>query len=223
VAFTPHSLITLTGKWNQSDMVGEMWQFGFRCTTGQPAGYYMSNKQAYADALATPFQTAWASASNMFWNQALLTSIKVANISAAGTYADQPPGLHTFTGIAGGSSPTSPLTVFCTLAVTLETDGTTRHAKRGRVFPPFALTGQTTAGVTCTSGQQLTAINSVKALLNAIIATPDAAGHTVTPMVFSRVDGSTNFINGVSCNSVIDVQRRRKNRIAGTRTKSVWP
>jgi hypothetical protein len=161
--------------------------------------------------------------SNQMASQARLTSVKVNNINPAGRYNDTV--THGYTTLTAGGTAGNQLPALLTLCWTFETGKTGGRARRGRVYPPSGM-GALGSGVTVAGTETAKALTAAKSLLT-ILLINEPGGSTshylVRPMVFSRVDGSFNIINRVSCDNVIDVQRRRKKRVGGVRTGSNWP
>jgi hypothetical protein len=216
MAYPPHALVAFSGTWTYPDLANEVWQFGIRVSTHDAAGGYLAGPQAYCDQI-TPLVTTWFHGGTCFDSQAKLTMVKVNNIQPDGHYHD--PVTHqtaVTAGNTGGAAMISP--AFCTIACTLETGRTTGRARRGRIYPPVAIEQQAGRGVTVEPVFQTVLRDKIKALLTILLINEPTGGLLLQPSIVSRVDASHNDINGVSVNSVIDVQRRRKNRAIATRT-----
>lgn len=223
MAYAPHALVALTGGWTFGDMTAETWSFGIRVSTGDAAGGYLQDPQSYADTVGASLSTWFGGGASTMANQARLTSVKVNNITPDGHYADTV--THGASMNVAGGQAISQLPALLTLAWTFETGKTGGRARRGRCYPPTG-TNTLTAGVTVPAATVTQAITACKSFLNCLLINEPGTGtshYLVRPMVFSRLDGSHNTITKVSVDSVIDVQRRRKKRVQGTRTTSVWP
>lgn len=222
MAYPKHALVAICGKWSASDLAQEQWQIGIRVSTHDAAGDYLAGPQAYADVIGPLIATWFGTPANLMRNDAYLTTVKVNNINPAGHYVDPVTHQHAFsgTGNTGGSPPTTP--AFCCIASTLETGNTTGRARRGRVYLPSA--AARSAGVSISAGDAATVVTATKALLSILLRNETVGGLLVQPIIASKIDGTFNDIHGVSCNTIWDVQRRRKNRATGTRTAvSAWP
>lgn len=222
MAYQKHALVAICGKWSASDLADEQWQIGVRVSTHEAAGWWLEGPQAYADVVGPLIATWFGTPANLMRNDAYLTTVKVNNITPTGHYADPVTHQHAFsgTGNTGGSAPTTP--AFCCIAATLETGNTTGRARRGRIYLPSA--AGRSAGVSISNADAASVVTATKALLTILLRNEPTGGALVQPEIVSKIDGSLNDINGVSCNTIWDVQRRRKNRATGTRTAvSAWP
>lgn len=218
--YSPHTLVAFVGGWSPAALASEVWQFGIRVSVGGPAGYYVSDCQAYADAIATAVSTWFSSASNFMSNQAVLKSIKVNNINPSGHYVDPTTHQHDFaTPVAGGVA--SSWTCFNTVAISFTTAIARGRAHTGRIYPPVTGLALADPGHLSTAAQSAL-VTTGKALLS-ILLRNDASGHLVSPVIESRVDASSQPIIGVRVGSVPDVQRRRKAQLTETYSSSVWP
>jgi hypothetical protein len=216
VAFAPHALVAISGAWTCTDMANEVWQFGIRVYTGNPSGNILANPQTYCDAITPNIRTWFTNVSNRLDQRATLKMVKVNNIGPDGKYLDQVTHQTAVNGPTGGGTGQGP--VFNTVAVTLETGTTTGRARRGRVYPPFANSVITGQGVSLDSTVRDSYGTAIKSLLTILLINEPTGGLLVRPCIASRIDAEIKDINGVSVDSVIDVQRRRKNRAGHVRS-----
>lgn len=215
MAYYPHCLVALSGTWSYSDMGSEGWSFGVRVRTPTVGGGHLANPTTYMNAIVAPILAWFAAAGSQMSTKATLKLIKVNNITADGHY-ENPATVQYATSTAGGLAPTLP--AFNCAAVTLETGMHTGRAKRGRIYPPASIGLDVGKGVTIAPSDQVNLLASVKAFLLILYRAEPTGGLQVTPSVMSRVDASSNYVTGVSINSVLDVQRRRKKSATATRS-----
>lgn len=214
MAYKNHALVALVGGFNTPDMANEVWQCGIRVYTGDPSNDWLAGPQAYCDVIA-PLIGTWFHGGAVFDSKAVLKTVKVNNINPAGHYAETVTH-QTAVNVAGGAAGINPL--FVSLATTLETGNTVGRARRGRIYLPTTATTGPGLGVQVTPADRDAVRDKVKALLAILLRNEPTGGLLVRPCIASKVDGTIHDINGVSVNSVLDVQRRRKNRAAATRS-----
>lgn len=214
MAYQKHALVQLVGGFNTTDLADEVWTCGVRVSTHEAAGWWLAGPQAYCDVVA-PLIGTWFHTGAIFDSRATLKLVKVNNITSTGHYAD-PTTHQTVVTTNGGAAGILPL--FCSLATTFETGNTTGRARRGRVYFPTAAALGSATGVTTDTTTRDATRDKVKALLTILLRNEPTGGALVQPCIASKIDASLNDINGVSVNSVFDVQRRRKNRALGTRS-----
>lgn len=217
--FNKHTLVAFCGSWSASTAAVEVWQFGIRVYTGAPAGYWVSDPQAYADDIADDIATWFASPGAQMQSAAILETVKVNNINPNGKYADPVTHEHVYSpAVAGGVAGQWPGKT--SVAYSFQTALGRGHAGKGRVYPPN--TGSMATPFEVTTINRDTHMNSCKTLLG-ILNRADSDGNLVSPVVASKIDAAISDITSVSVDSILDVQRRRGNRIVGTRAKSNWP
>lgn len=220
MAYANHALIQFNGDWgSNADALKETWSFGIRVCRGSTATY-LTDPQTYANNLGPAVKTWWTATANGMSSNARLLTLKVNNINPAGHYAD--PNTHLYTLIQPCVGGATPWMDHClTLAWTWRTNMARGRANHGRVYPPnpsYQLAGLFTVSSTNANAQ----LTAAKALLTIISTTLDA-GTAVTPVVTSKIDGTTNAINKVEVDTIYDVQRRRKKSAVGVRVASAWP
>jgi hypothetical protein len=214
MAYQKHALVSIIGKWNTTDLSNEVWQVGIRVSTHAAAGWWLANPATYMAAIKPGIQT-WFNSTAIFPNSASLSLLKVNNINTDGTYVGPTTNVTTLVATGGGSAA---MPAFVTLAATLETGITLGAARRGRIYLPTAIPVASSKGVTCNSADRDSLRAKVKDLLTILLINEPTGGALVQPGIYSKIGSAVNDINGVSVNDVFDVQRRRKNRAAGTRS-----
>lgn len=213
-------MIQFGGSLNSLSGPKEQWACGVRVYTGDPAGDYLQNPQAYADALGPKLATWFGTAANGFPSAAALEFVKVNNIDGAGHYVDGKTHQAALNA-SGAANPIQLSPAFTCVAITWETGITRGHASRGRIYPPNYIYAPVGSQISATDVTKV--VNCGKALLGIINSTLDGTT-LVRPVVVSSIGaGAIREITGVSVDNVYDVQRRRKNRLAATRTTAVWP
>lgn len=231
----PHALFTFGGTMG-TGADAEIWQCGIKLgstDSGSTIPYQIPDLTAYLNAVKTPFQTWWTTAANLTRSDFKLTFAKVANIAGGplgakqvgGTYAGAAdsnggpnPAQVTFASIAGSTSSTLPH--FLALAITFRASYVPKSlaGHQGRIYAPLAV-GNT--GSRANSASVTAAVTSGLALLSALkTGARDTAGN-VRPVLCGR-NGTIHFIDQVSVGDVIDVQRRRKNKLHETYTTSAF-
>jgi hypothetical protein len=157
--------------------------------------------------------TKMSSTSNLKW-------VKANHIGADGLYVDSTTS-YTYdygTPIPGGVAQSMP--GFCTLAYTWETGVLRGPGHRGRIYPPNCVYAPATAFTVGASQRDNNAANGA-GLLAVLKNTGGVDGRRGTPCVASKVNGAVTPITGCSSDDVMDVQRRRKNRVKPTRSAVV--
>jgi hypothetical protein len=173
---------------------------------------------AYLTAIATPLATWFSASASKMCSLATLRFVKANNIDAAGHYADATTThVHDYAdGIVGFAAPVGPQ--FISRAITWETANARGPGHRGRIYPPNATVAIGTSAFK-TSGTDRDVNTAAGASLIGVLKNASGAnGVKGKPVVASKVNGALVTITGVSSDDVYDVQRRRKNRIKGSRS-----
>lgn len=219
----------------------EIWQCGLKLGTftTTASSLKLDNLTAYLNSVATPLMTWWTTAANNLRPDYSLTWCKAANIKGGLLGVNNPggkydgatdfsggpnPAVHTYTPTAGGGTGGAIVPEIITLCYTFRssTAAKGKAGSHGRIYPPFSFgTNTSRAG----SGSVTIAVTSAKNLLTALKVDNAAVGGggtaNVRPCLFGR-DGSVHLIDQVSVGDVIDVQRRRKNKLREVYTTSAW-
>lgn len=225
VAYAPHTLLSFGGTLSEPTGPLEIWECGVRCVSRNsggpvPEGEIEGMLDAIVDGEHGQAQTikAWfAATSSLMATGAKLTFVKLNNIGANGKYSN--PGLthvRDFTGVAGGGGSASPS--FISSCITWETGLSRGPGHRGRIYPPNYTVTYTSALISIADAGLVR--DSGVALINLINDThnDDAGSDELSAVVASGVNASLHQITGVSVDTALDVQRRRKNQVGSTRT-----
>jgi len=197
-----HSDPTGTGAWD------EVWQCGIR---GLPSFTGGMDEVGYMTAMAANVNGWWTDPAKGCSPLSRLEYMKFNQIGPDGRYTD-PTHPHTFdyatphTGAGTSSYPD-----FCSLAYSWRTGRLRGPGSNGRIYVPNAW--PFTAGEAIV---QPTAQNDAAAAAVALLVQIRGAytGSTFEPCVASKVDGSVTPITSVRVGRVIDVQRRRRDKVA---------
>nr|CRY96129.1 hypothetical protein [uncultured prokaryote] len=198
----------------------EDWQCGIR---GQASFTDLAGAQAWAAGTVKAGLQNWFSANaNLMRNDASISFLKANWIKTDGTYDyASHPVTETLNGVRGGTPPSGP--DFIDLCYSWVTSAVRGPASKGRIYPPnvpntnSTLNGRTVVGLT----DQTAHLAAAKALLT-VLHTPSGGG-TFSPGVVAQATPDQNLIIGVRIGNVMDVQRRRKNKLQEAYLGSNWP
>lgn len=215
MAFTPHLLISFGGSW--IDEPGEVWECTLRArpqTDGEaPEDFALDDYLAYVEGNLATF---WASASNKMMIKASLEFLKINPVGADGRYILPTTHVYDYSPVIQGGVVANGLPGYCSLAWTWETGRNRGRAHRGRMYPPNVV--PLTSAMRVSDGNAADMAVTGQHLLTILDGGGSGiASQEVIPGVYSRIDGSHYDITGVSCDTIYDVQRRRKNRVTGDR------
>ena len=213
--YTPHVLCAMGGSWATDP--SEIWECTVRLAADGGGGDTL-DCAAWLTASATQMSSWFHASENGMSTAATLRWIKANHVGTDGTYADKTTthvydyGVPSTGGVLAGSVPG-----YCSLAMTWETANARGPGHRGRIFPPnntynvsssvFKVSA-TSRDANATAGSQL--LNALKA--------STGPGLTATPVIASKVNGAIVPIVGCTSDDIDDVQRRRKNRVVGSRS-----
>nr|CRY97274.1 hypothetical protein [uncultured prokaryote] len=217
MAFVPHTHLTISGTW-QGDPE-EIWECTLNGT--DPGGEPIADLQDFVDGAATIVSTWFTSAGARHAKNAVLKSLKAANIDSAGAYSEAP-GIHDYTTLlVGASNATMP--GFCSMATTFKTDNFRPPGKYGRMYPPNNGADLMGSSIEANSIFQATAV-ACQAVADAMgLLLVDLNTDLFIPVVASKTgSGSNTPIRTISVDSIVDTQRSRRNRITGTRYESIY-
>jgi hypothetical protein len=218
MAYTPHVLVVFGGTWTLDP--GEVWECSVRISADGGGGVTI-DPDAYLAAIHDPLKTWFTAVGTAMCNNAVLGYMKANHIAADGTYVDKTV-THLFDypgGVVGAQDPKGPQ--FISLAYTWETALKRGPGHRGRIFPPNGvLPVQVSAFKINAAGRDEIATNGA-GLLAVLKNSAGANGTKGTPIIASKINGALTPIIGCSADDIFDVQRRRKNRIKGTRSAIV--
>lgn len=215
MAYTPHVLFAMGGHWLSDPE--EIWECTVRLSADGGGGDTL-DCDAYLAAIATPLKTWYSAAGTGMVGFANLEWIKANHIGTDGKYVDTGvTHIRDYTPVvSGGGVGVAP--GYCTLAYTWETAVARGPGHRGRIYPPNAtraLSGQFKVSNADATANSLNGAGLLAVLKNTAAG---VAGTHGTPVVASKIGGAIHEITGCSSDNIYDVQRRRKNRIKGTRS-----
>nr|CRY97335.1 hypothetical protein [uncultured prokaryote] len=206
MAFAQHARLSMLGTW--SDSPSEVWDFG--CSVVASDGSPIVDCQAYVDDIGADLVTFFISSAAGMSNKALLQMVKVAPIGTDGRYEGDPGIYDAAAGSYGDTAQTGP--GFCSFVWTYQSDRMRPPGKFGRSYPPnctSSLTGSfTTAPLNATATAEAGA---------AFLTILQGSAGDAQPVIASNVTGMNYVITSVNSDTVVDVQRRRKNKIVGSR------
>lgn len=220
--YAPHALVQFGGAIASVSGPSEQWSCTVRVwqqsVPGSGTGGFLTDPANYLSSIVAPLQNWFTTSTNKVPADITLTYIKANNINGAGHYNE--PVTHQIAANALGAAVGQGVPAFCCVAFTWETGLTRGKAHRGRTYTPnYGYKVQ--AGSQLGSSDVANAAQSGKNLLLALsqnVLTPTA--YRVAPVVASS-SGAINLITGVSVDNIYDVQRRRKNHLAGTRSTTL--
>nr|CRY96141.1 hypothetical protein [uncultured prokaryote] len=201
-----HQRVSFTGILLQASGGGqEIFSFGFASDTS-------GSEQTLAEALAAVAGTQWGGGSSNVQGSyyAGLASVVVESIAAdgkvTGSYRADVPSAP-----VSGLNTSMNLTVPC-MAITLETgvQDSKGSKVRGRMYPPAQ------ASQPFGSTVQLSAANDYRDGWKVFMQAMVAAG--AVPAVASSTSAGLVHVTGITVDTVIDTQRRRKNHVTRQRT-----
>lgn len=214
VVYTPHTLIEFGGSIVSANG-NDIWACGLRVVDNNALGP-LPDPATYMESIASGLSSWFSASTHHIGPAATLLYLKVNNIGADGKYADKAnTNRHDFASVAGGASSTG-TPAFIGLVGTWETANARGLAHRGRMYlPNYALS--------CSGNEVSTTLrDSVRSdyvSLYAVLCTHfDTGANEAIGIVASGKNGAFNQITGVSVDTVVDVQRRRKNATAGARS-----
>lgn len=228
-----HAYLTFGGRLGGTpQMPAETWSSGIRIAYDHDQGVDsdLTPEQArtYLTDRARPaLETMWASTNLGVASNVTLDWVKFNAIGPDGKYLSEETVEHRYASpglAAGGTHGTAWVhTAQVALAVTLETDGTTRFAKRGRMFLPGPKWTVSSGGVITESNATLTA-GVVRTFVNSLKQDPVLQGPRFTPSIVSKSsptsgNGTVKPIVAVSVDTRLDIIRSRGRDLPSTRVR----
>lgn len=214
MAYAPHSRLTVAGSWEGD--ISEIWEWTLSLC-GPTGSGPVTNPDAFLLA-AAPIVSAFHSAQGSEISpDAQLLTLKIASIGADGKYVGEA-SIYDYNPSISGGAQDSTNPGFCCMAITLQSAVLRGPGSRGRFYPPnccFPVQGKQTAGGSVflvDAAHVGPALAAARTMLNALAGTNDCV-----PVIASRVNGTNSAVTGLSMNDIADTQRRRKNKIKGTR------
>lgn len=212
--YTPHTLIEFGGSIISANG-NDIWACGLRVVDFNNFGP-LPSPGTYMESIAAALSSFFSASTHHIGAAATLQYLKVNNIGADGKYADKAnTNRHDYSGVVGGAAATG-TPAFIGLVGTWETANARGLAHRGRMYlPNYALS--------CSGNEVSTTLrDSVRsdyvALYSVLCTHFDSGANEAVGIVASGKNGTWNQITGVTVDTVVDVQRRRKNATAGQRS-----
>nr|CRY97259.1 hypothetical protein [uncultured prokaryote] len=226
MAYKPHTLVAFGGTLKDGGL-NEIWQVGIRVV--QPAGSGaptepLTDPAAYMEGISLVLGD-WYGGSVLHTSEATLDWLKVNNIGADGKYSD--PSSSNVYDYSPKITPTGDAlypNVLCT-AYSWLTDVARGPGRTGRIYlPNNAAALATPGGMLLNAGSPGAMLTDALALLDVInnTASPDT-GEPAQPVVASKVNATNSNITSVRIGNVLDMQRRRKNKLVESYTAGAWP
>lgn len=195
----------------------EVWQCGIR-------GLFNTDTPSVDAWLASvgPTVGGWFADSSVAMHpKSRMSWMKCNAIGTNGKYSD-PSHPHTWFAsspyVGTGTATYSPFLALCYSWTTSRLRGVGSH---GRVYVPVGMPNTPSGSDIISSSQQGTAVTAAKTLLTRVHTT--VGTDTFNPAILSNKDASATLITGVRIGQVIDVQRRRKNRVPEAYIGAAWP
>jgi len=219
MSYTPHVLFSFGGSWSSDP--AEIWECSVRLSADGGGGVTL-DPEAYLSGISAALFSWYQSTAASMNALATLAFIKANHIGADGKYVDKTTThVHDFTPAAGALSPVGP--GFLSIAYSWYTANARGPGHSGRIFPPNNTNAPSVGAFQVSSSVTAAYATSAALLLGILKNSAGAPGAKGTPIIASKVNGAIVPIVGATVNSVYDVQRRRKNRIKGTRSAAHVP
>lgn len=223
----PHTLFVMQGTLNAGGTDQEIWQCGVRCVATAGGAGPVSSPLTVAANLGPQVATWFAAKDSTLttfgiMNIADLRAVKVSNIGADALYDNSVnQGIYVPATYPIGGSTVSALPPVLTLAASWTTAARSGLASKGRVYMPWAIPAQSSLRV---PSNVRDAINRrMQALLTLLF---NAGLQPCVVSVLKASDTRTpgiNNITGVRVGDVVDIQRRRKNKLREQYQAVTWP
>ena len=216
--FGPHLRIVMSGNLT-SEVQAEVWACAINAVPGSGATTDFDG-DAYLAAVHASLATWFHAPTSHIGATATLQFLKINAIGADGRYAT-PATPHTYEfspEIVGAGTDNNPDII--SLRTSWQTARRRGPGSHGGIYLPNYTLGDG-VHMSVDPGGQAIARDAGKALLTLLSA--PSGGLTVHPVIASKVDASNTAITGVTVGNILDVQRRRKNRLKETYLASPWP
>lgn len=206
--YAPHTRVTLEGVLSGSGSANsEIFSTGFAVNQTDVV-------LSQAEDAAAKCATWWAGTTNgpYISNGALLTRLRFASIAPDGSYAAPPVVITLPNPIAGGATSEHPF--FLAVAPTLETSTVETNGRRvrGRMYLPIY--GISVNGAKFT----IEARDNIAQALASLMTDLSEGDSALQIVVASRSMAVNAPVDGITCDNIYDVQRRRKNRVLPDRS-----
>nr|CRY96044.1 hypothetical protein [uncultured prokaryote] len=226
--YHPHALLELSGRLLGTGGPNEIWTCGLRVVGFNDKGAVpedliegfldtATNQGPNPVATYQLIQQWFTTITNGMSSRATLETVKLNNIGPDGLYSNKTTThLRDLAGINGGRAQVGP--AFTSVAYTWETGIGRGPAHRGRIYPPNFTYQFVGSEIAIADANEAAAAASD--LLHTVSdwAPDDGGTDGLVPIVASDIGAAFHYITGATCDTVVDVQRRRKNAIKGTRS-----
>lgn len=205
----PHTLVSFGGDMND----GEIWNCTLRIVSPNGTNGPISEPEGYVQAQGPKLKTWFTNSAARLNAGARLTYLKANSIGNDGKYSD-PNVTHQFdiSGAQGGTNGTQ--AAFTSLVTSWTTDHSRGLAHRGRMYLPWALPAVVDSGSRISTQFRDDCADFAKQLLDILAGNISTDGEYGWPVVASAKNQAWNRITGIEVGDVVDVQRRRKNRVS---------
>lgn len=209
--------VSVQGSWipGWTAFAAEVWQYGYK--TAVPAGMATdADTQACADYLAED-ETFTGAVEDLLTASATADIVKVALVDDDGHYLVEP-GVAALT-ITGSVAGTNQIAQAATVITTVATSVLRGKGRYGRFYIPLqpALTNGEINGTS--RGTLLTAAGSLLESGSAF----SGAGLSDVAVIHHRAGSSNTIVDLLRIGSIVDTQRRRRNRAVETYTEAAYP
>lgn len=221
MTYVPHHLFAMGGTLG-SGQDAEIWQCTIRGSFSYTAGI-TTPEQKWLAAISSDFSAWFSAATSRMRNDAKATTLKLNQIGADGRYLSTSSTNAVTVNATGAVAPALP--DFVMLAWSWRTARSRGPASNGRIYPPNVI--GTPSGVTRASSAEVALhVTAAKALLTLLAQSRAVTGGNVAwvPGVYSNVGaGAYSDITGIRVGDVMDVQRRRKDKLKENYQSTTFP
>jgi len=225
MSYQPHSLVAFGGTLRTVAAGDEIWESTMRLYGG-PFGTPSTSMddaecEEYLGLIATPLATWFSAVNTSVATSTLLNYVKCNPIGADGKYAGTSAHTHVYSSPPAGNG-SGVLPSFCSIVYSWRSSPgpSVGAATRGRMYLPNCAIPLSAGTASITSANQSTAATQAAALI-ALLTRTLGDGLLVTPAIMSK-SGPAHQIRSVLVGNVIDLQRRRKNRVRETYVANVF-
>lgn len=194
----------------------EEWSFSMRVITDTEPS---TVSQAQADAILTPVQAWWNTATNAMPATHRLVGVKIAPIGLDGRYPDGEDSFESLVTPDPGPSAGPIMAPQLSLVISLTTAKPRGMTSKGRFYIPCPADTINAAGQLAT--QQANIATGMLTLLNAINSALNVGQIAILSNPAAPSFGGVQLVTGFNVGNVIDTQRRRRESIPEVRVSRV--
>lgn len=221
MAYKKHARWTIYGAYDSppTEFADEIWNFGFHTAASvlnDTGGWPDATPADLAAVVGPKVKALIQGSTSMLPTKCKFVGLKVAFIGEDGKYA-QDAGIYESPAVSGG--PNTQFIPQGTVAVSLVSDKFRPPARYGRMYlPGFPLLTAGNMAIDATNrGKYITFVDS---LLDAAYAGDEVDGLSIPCLVSPQ--GHVRKIVELWCGSIVDTQRRRRNRGTESYTKTAY-